>query len=53
MVEGATKRDIYLPEGEWKDGNGNTVYSGPTWVMDYPAALDTLPYFVRVGFVLE
>ncbi|XP_017123926.1 myogenesis-regulating glycosidase [Drosophila elegans] len=53
VVEGATKRDIYLPEGEWKDGNSDQTYSGPTWVMDYAAPLNTLPYFVRVGFQLE
>lgn len=53
VVEGATKRDIYLPEGEWQDGNSDQVYTGPTWVMDYAAPLDTLPYFLRVGFTLE
>ncbi|EDW51219.1 GM17717 [Drosophila sechellia] len=53
VVEGATKRDIYLPEGKWKDGNSDQVYTGPTWVMDYDAPLDTLPYFMRVGFTLE
>jgi len=37
VTEGATKRDIYLPEGEWKDGNSDQAYTGPTssrsWTM--------------------
>ncbi|XP_034664993.1 LOW QUALITY PROTEIN: myogenesis-regulating glycosidase [Drosophila subobscura] len=53
VTEGATQRDVYLPAGEWKNGNGDEVYKGPIWIMDYPAPLDTLPYFVRVGFEMN
>ncbi|KAH8311742.1 hypothetical protein KR044_007798 [Drosophila immigrans] len=54
VTEGATKRDIYLPEGQWTDGNSSSdVYTGPVWLMEYAAPLNTLPYFVRVGFQLE
>ncbi|ALC47972.1 maker260 [Drosophila busckii] len=53
VVEGATKRDIYLPVGHWTDGNTADVYKGPIWLMDYSAPLNTLPYFVRVGFKME
>lgn len=46
MDEGAVSRDIYLPRGTWRDGvNGETV-EGPIWLRDYPAPLDTLPYFI-------
>uniref|UniRef100_A0A1I8MXX3 Glycosyl hydrolase n=1 Tax=Musca domestica TaxID=7370 RepID=A0A1I8MXX3_MUSDO len=45
--ENETKRDIYLPKGTWKDGNSDTVHTGPIWIMDYPAPLDTLPYFIK------
>ncbi|EAT44241.1 AAEL004367-PA [Aedes aegypti] len=47
IVEGARTRDIYLPEGEWIDGNLGTVYDGPIWIRDYEAPLSVLPYFVR------
>ncbi|XP_030572178.1 myogenesis-regulating glycosidase [Drosophila novamexicana] len=53
IMENATIRDIYLPEGEWTDGNTQDVYKGPVWLMEYSAPLDTLPHFVRVGFQLE
>ncbi|XP_029729604.2 myogenesis-regulating glycosidase-like [Aedes albopictus] len=47
IVENARIRDIYLPEGEWVDGNLGTVYEGPVWLRDYEAPLNVLPYFVR------
>ncbi|XP_055850100.1 myogenesis-regulating glycosidase [Episyrphus balteatus] len=47
VEDGGRIRDIYLPKGSWKDGNTNTVYKGPIWIMDYPAPLDVLPYFIR------
>lgn len=46
MVEGAVSRDIYLPRGNWRDGNTGELVQGPTWLREYPAPLDTLPYFV-------
>lgn len=47
VVEGATSRDVYLPKGEWKDGNDGTVYTGPTTLFDYPAPIEILPYFIK------
>lgn len=52
IVEGAVARNIYLPSGQWRDGNNGTVYVGPKWLMDYPAPLDVLPYFVDPSYVL-
>ncbi|CAK1542400.1 unnamed protein product [Leptosia nina] len=45
VEEGAVTRDIYLPRGTWKDGNTGEIYTGPIKLTDYPAPLDTLPYF--------
>ncbi|XP_045776042.1 myogenesis-regulating glycosidase-like [Maniola jurtina] len=45
LEEGAVSRDIYLPAGQWRDGVTGELVSGPTWLKDYPAPLDTLPYF--------
>src|SRR5688500_5630984 len=46
--EGADSRDIYLPRGNWVGHNG-IVHVGPTTLVDYPAPLNVLPYFVKVG----
>ncbi|KOB70266.1 Glycosyl hydrolase family 31 protein, partial [Operophtera brumata] len=44
LEEGAVSRDIYLPRGAWRDARGD-AHTGPVWLRDYPAPLDTLPYF--------
>lgn len=46
VIQGAIARDIYLPEGQWRDlRTGRSVESG--WHRGYAAALDVLPVFVR------
>jgi myogenesis-regulating glycosidase len=47
IKEGATTRRIYLPVGKWKDGNTGEIHDGKKWIENYPAPLDTLPYFIR------
>ncbi|CAH0725126.1 unnamed protein product, partial [Brenthis ino] len=48
LTEGATSRDIYLPSGLWmEEGDPQRVHVGPTWLRDFPAPLDVLPYFVK------
>ncbi|KPJ04462.1 putative family 31 glucosidase KIAA1161 [Papilio xuthus] len=48
LEEGATSRDIYLPAGVWwEEGDREREVVGPTWIRDFPAPLDVLPYFVR------
>lgn len=49
MVEGMVSRDIYLPQGVWKDNNNGNYHTGPTWLYSYPANLSVLPYFTRTG----
>ena len=48
--ENARKRNIYLPDGQWKDQKGAT-HKGPTNLKDYPADLHELPYFTRVWMI--
>lgn len=50
IVENATSRDVYLPAGEWRDENdpGSPLISGRTWLRNYPAGLEVLPWFTRV-----
>ncbi|KAJ2949769.1 hypothetical protein O0L34_g15702 [Tuta absoluta] len=45
MEEGAVSRHVYLPKGTWRDGNTGDLIEGPVLLEDYPAPLDTLPYF--------
>lgn len=48
IEEGAVVRDIYLPAGRWLDQNQMTMILGPKWLKNYPAPLDTLPYFTKM-----
>ncbi|XP_050451127.1 myogenesis-regulating glycosidase isoform X4 [Cataglyphis hispanica] len=47
IQEGAIRRDIYLPKGIWLDINRAAIINGPKWLRNYPAPLDTLPYFKK------
>jgi len=43
------QRDIYLPPGNWQDHWTKQSYNGPVLIKDYPAPLEVLPFFERVG----
>lgn len=47
LDKGATKRNIYLPSGKWRDMIHDQVLDGGQWINDFPADLDELPYFTR------
>jgi alpha-glucosidase (family GH31 glycosyl hydrolase) len=49
LKEGATSRNIYLPTGYWNATVNGTVvgYCMSGYLVDFPAPLDTLPFFVR------
>lgn len=49
LQKNATTRDIYLPRGVWKDEVKGDRIKGPIWLRDYPADIDTLPYFTLIG----
>lgn len=46
---GKTSRDIYLPAGNWQDGNSGEIHNTKSgmWLRNYKAPLDILPYFIR------
>ncbi len=46
VVEGATSREVYFPEGCWEDPNSQRRFSGPT-TATVSAPLDVLPHFFR------
>jgi hypothetical protein len=48
LEEGVAERDVYLPEGAWKDMMiGGILYRGPMWLNGYRVPMDKIPYFVR------
>ncbi len=49
VVKGQTQRDIYLPEGEWRDYKTHRVLAGGRLLRDYAAPLDTLPIFIKTN----
>lgn len=48
VEQGASKRDVYLPQGCWKHVDTGAQFDGPRDVT-VPAPIDSLPYFFRCG----
>lgn len=49
-VPGAESRDVYLPEGSWRDfWKPERIVEGPALLEDEPAPLSRIPVFVRQG----
>ncbi len=48
LREGQTARDIWLPLGRWREYWLGAEHPGG-WLRDYPAPLDMLPMFERLG----
>ena len=48
VVQGATSRDVYFPQGCWQHGETGTQFSGPGH-QRVDAPLASLPYFFRCG----
>ncbi|XP_035829387.1 myogenesis-regulating glycosidase [Aplysia californica] len=48
VVEGARKRDIYLPKGQWRDMLRKEAIDGPVFLRDYTVAIDELAHFERI-----
>jgi alpha-glucosidase len=52
VEEGAIRKKVYLPRGNWIDFNSpEKSYVGGTW-MDYPVELKTIPMFVKCGSII-
>ena len=49
LKKGALARDVYLSAGLWKDFWSGRLYEGPQTVKGYPAPIERLPIFVRIG----
>ncbi|CAL1542586.1 unnamed protein product [Lymnaea stagnalis] len=49
LEQGARSRDIYLPKGQWRDELRGRVVQGGAWIRNYPASLEELPYFTKIG----
>jgi len=46
VLEDSEKRDIYLPEGNWRDLWDNREFIGPCKLSNYPAPLERIPVFI-------
>ena len=51
VMQGATKRAVYLPEGEWYDYWTNEKLVGSTWTLK-DAPLDVCPIYVKAGSII-
>lgn len=49
LAKGSTSRDVYLPEGAWRDYKNGDLVQGGKWLRGYAAPLDSLPLFLRDG----
>ena len=47
IVKGATKRDIYIPDGTWRDELKGENVIGKDWLKDYKVELGQVAYFTR------
>lgn len=48
LEKGATRRQVYLPAGDWYELHSGRWYTGRT-VVDLPVTLDDIPVFVKAG----
>ncbi|KAL8597074.1 hypothetical protein ACOMHN_057563 [Nucella lapillus] len=48
LIRGARKRDIYLPEGEWKDVLRGQTFGGPVWLRGFDVQLHELAMFEKI-----
>ncbi|MCF0188557.1 MAG: discoidin domain-containing protein [Bacteroidaceae bacterium] len=46
------RNGIYLPEGEWYDANTGKVFEGGVILNNYPAPIENLPHFYKVGAII-
>ncbi|XP_077202681.1 myogenesis-regulating glycosidase-like [Paroedura picta] len=49
LEPGMSKRDIYLPAGQWKSYKGELFAKTPVMLTDYPISLDEAAYFSLVS----
>ena len=47
VKQGDRMRNIFLPPGRWREHWSGQIFEGDQVLVDYPAALDCLPFFER------
>lgn len=48
MEKGVTTREVYLPEGVWKDGIDGSLRKGSRWIHNYRVMENQIAYFVKM-----
>ncbi len=51
VMQGATTRAVYLPEGDWYDYWTKEKIAGPVWVLK-EAPIDVCPIYIKAGSVI-
>ena len=52
LYENVREREVYLPEGEWRNINDGTAYTGGRTILA-PAPYEAIPVFVKIGSQAE
>lgn len=48
IYRGDTSREVYLPQGVWKDGIDGSLRKGSRWIHNYHVPLNKVAYFVKM-----
>ncbi|KAL7019628.1 hypothetical protein ACKWTF_011184 [Chironomus riparius] len=48
IEKGVTTREVYLPEGVWKDGIDGSLRKGSRWIHNYRVMENQIAYFVKM-----
>ncbi|XP_055388133.1 SITS-binding protein [Condylostylus longicornis] len=48
LNQGITSREVYLPQGVWKDGIDGSLRKGSRWIHSYKVPTEKVAYFVKM-----
>lgn len=48
LRQGQKKREVYLPQGVWKDGIDGSYRKGSRWIHNYQVPINKIAYFVKM-----
>ena len=52
ILDAATARPVYIPQGRWIDYFTGQVFDGPSTLKSYDAPIDRTPLFVKAGAII-
>ncbi|KAM7348782.1 myogenesis-regulating glycosidase isoform 1-T1 [Cochliomyia hominivorax] len=48
LEEDSEEREVYLPQGVWKDGIDGSLRKGSRWIHNYKVAKEKIAYFIKM-----